>query len=842
MCKVYLEWCFMKKIRNQLLISASVLFIFQSNLSQACFNPDDDNLHSYKIFKNVVRRTTFTGKISESDEQLINKTAEGILANFETYKEFETLLSGKVAAGVITQSDEQLLKKGVIANGNLAGDLSDMIEQIRESSLQASDFSEAKESFLKEIMEGPFLNFKLFGPYYAKKFEKGFDRLLKIFPHNNNLVLQHESYLAQKPDLKEIASEDIELVRRYLSRTILAKDYTEVEEIDKKKIRQRYQVYDSRSQVEEFDNLFNQFINKFPYIEYLKYPYAWFLDLISAGKDVKKYDILAHALLTRRSSTHMIWEDYLSHLGMLKIENKYLDEYLKHIMSFIQGSPYLLETDKTYKKLSLRLYEYSSNSNETKNAINTGVKIGEHIFNNYYNPLFEMLDTLPSKKIYEATVLAILDLLKFNGKNENMIYFNKHLYRSKHGSSSIILKYMYVKNILFAEKMYKAAASLLKGIISALQETEGENSSHPRLYNMGQMFCDLGDAHHLLKKYPTAEEYYTQALKREEDYNSEYLWQLHFPDYLAILAITLVKTQKYEEALGYLRQYSSLEDSFVFQNNLRNEEVKKFYLIALKKAGFKEEFKAELATQFEHLGKKQEDIFTRNIQRIKEAIAFERNFFEGNRSNLKRQEQAPGTSKKTSLVGQAGSMQVNEPEMSLSRDDYPSSEKDTREKGKEKEKVKTKGKADPLKQRARPTRAAQKRKELKEESSARGIEVLFGEKRGKALKTFQKLFDSIRFDELEPTDIDREDILHMFEALDQNVERDAHTKVTLDPKKIFGMDTNFKEKMLIIARHTKLKPYQIKQIRERFISWGLYPLELEEKLRGRGLLNLAESK
>ncbi|MGI4850715.1 MAG: hypothetical protein ACRYGR_02095 [Janthinobacterium lividum] len=110
----------------------------------------------------------------------------------------------------------------------------------------------------------------------------------------------------------------------------------------------------------------------------------------------------------------------------------------------------------------------------------------------------------------------------------------------------------------------------------------------------------------------------------------------------------------------------------------------------------------------------------------------------------------------------------------------------------------------------------------------------------KAYKIFCKFFERYEFN-IKDTQvrISMEEVETLMNHLDQDMDRSkgkgSHTKITLNFQEN-NFENFYEEQMMILANHTYLKPYQIKQLRLKFIQNGLYPSHLKEKLEQKWIM------
>ncbi|MFO0373577.1 MAG: hypothetical protein ACK50V_00030 [Alphaproteobacteria bacterium] len=110
---------------------------------------------------------------------------------------------------------------------------------------------------------------------------------------------------------------------------------------------------------------------------------------------------------------------------------------------------------------------------------------------------------------------------------------------------------------------------------------------------------------------------------------------------------------------------------------------------------------------------------------------------------------------------------------------------------------------------------------------------------GSALKTFYKLFEGLSGQGRENTiKISLHDVEVLMDALHQDFDasrgKGSHAKVTLQGA---GDQHSIEAQVLTLAKHKKLKPYQIEDLRLGFLKYGFYPKDKEMLLKKKGFLD-----
>ncbi len=132
------------------------------------------------------------------------------------------------------------------------------------------------------------------------------------------------------------------------------------------------------------------------------------------------------------------------------------------------------------------------------------------------------------------------------------------------------------------------------------------------------------------------------------------------------------------------------------------------------------------------------------------------------------------------------------------------------------------------------------------ETKLRTIEEILANNRN-ALTIFNRLFENVlgavRTSAIQVSFTDIQTLMNALEQdLDPSKGKGSHKKITLNHNDLQpNLNDGFKESMIILTNRTYLKPYQIRQLQDHFLSLYLYPKDLEKDLVKAGRLQLDEA-
>lgn len=489
---------------------------------------------------------------------------------------------------------------------------------------------------------------------------------------------------------------------------------------------------------------------------------------------------------------------YMSYLGKVKIEDTFLE-------------PYLTILGNNNKK----------NITETVGTEAVGILMRRNA-----KTLFGLLKKLPNNALYEATLSIVSNIIEAHGDSRVAAAIVDELYeRDKEFSPLLKLRYAYLCKVMTTRSNPHAKRrNHINKAVPLYEEVLGSTLDPNNIYQISKHYNVLGPLYFIKKNYSRAIDSFRNALLLEE---SEDAADKH--THRRNLAFSLIlnlesQQEEYTEAIELLR--TLLRNSSRFQKK-DVTQLKRGYKVALQKAGGEKNF-IELQEIFQ---KKQQKIlksYEKRGGRIRKAIETIRHIEEENIQRCKKED-------KLGIKEKENSQDVFSSSSSPSSYITSYSQQEMKE-----EKY-----VAPLPSRKIKTHKPstwvipEEAPRVPEEVSKITIETLLGRK-GKHYKTFCKFFERYEKNPLMDSkiQISMEEVDTLMTTLHQNFDpkkgKGSHKKVTLNFKED-GIDRD--EQMLILSDHTYLIADQVRDIRQRFLQYGLYPDYLEDVLRQKGLLD-----
>ncbi|MGI4851643.1 MAG: tetratricopeptide repeat protein [Janthinobacterium lividum] len=491
----------------------------------------------------------------------------------------------------------------------------------------------------------------------------------------------------------------------------------------------------------------------------------------------------------------------------------------------------IIDDPDTYWK-NYKHNQETRNSNKTISSKDRRMfKSNEQIFMSEADKLFKEVKKLSSPIIYD-TILNMMKVrisseqhrqiaIATSGGQRNSFSLKdliKNLYESDPDNASPLLKMYYAENCLLPfPKRYQEGIKLVQPL---LKTKEGEVNAYDTFYSNNL----LGLLYYKTEQFEQCIELCNRALALKYNHN-----------FYHVLAAANFRVGNYVESKKIFKDLLNVSKEVLKEDGIKKGKLLNNYKILL--AQLDNDPDNELKTILLEQQEKKFAKIRQRAARVKKSIEVVKRIQQKN-IEINAQAQA-----KTPILK---SPVIEKSESALSENDnfetFSNDKKVIPNTFEPKAKTKTRGKANLQAQRKKvpiQKKISSSTNKNNEEKYLKIEDLL--KPSSQAYDIFCKIFERYASNVTDKdVKISLEDIEilmnHLNQDFDKSKGKGSHTKVTINFKKNH-IENPAEEQMIILAKHSYLKPYQIKDLREKFIENGFYPNSLKEKLQQKWAIN-----